>query len=388
MLLILLRPNQPACYLLLGTITDERQRELLSEKCNSAGGGVAPIVMASQTTTTTARGVSRVLEKLENSIKEGNYYEAHQMYRTLYFRYLTQKKYDELMDLLSKGALLFLENDQQGSGADLGILLLDVLEKSECRAYAEWSQQLSKIFAKISSSIPERDSFLAKAIRWSSADGIHGHPMLHQNLAQVFWNEKNYSQARYHYLHSRDGQGCARLLIELQSSHGYTAEVDLFIAQAVLQFLCLRNKSTANQTFTSYTQHHPSIKKNGPPYLLPLLNFIWFLLRAIESQKLATFTVLCEQYEPSIRRDPCYVQYLDKIGQIFFGVQPPPTPSGAGGGGLFGNFLQSFLGGLGDDDDESDESESSSARTHRPSASSSSTSSSGNRKPIENTELD
>lgn len=33
-----------------------------------------------------ARGVSRVLQKLENSVKDGNYYEAHQMYRTLYFR--------------------------------------------------------------------------------------------------------------------------------------------------------------------------------------------------------------------------------------------------------------------------------------------------------------
>lgn len=32
------------------------------------------------------RGVSRVLEKLDNSIKNGDYYEAHQMYRTLYFR--------------------------------------------------------------------------------------------------------------------------------------------------------------------------------------------------------------------------------------------------------------------------------------------------------------
>lgn len=33
-----------------------------------------------------ARGVSRVLIKLENSVKAGDYYEAHQMYRTLYFR--------------------------------------------------------------------------------------------------------------------------------------------------------------------------------------------------------------------------------------------------------------------------------------------------------------
>lgn len=32
------------------------------------------------------RGVSRILNKLENSVKAGDYYEAHQMYRTLYFR--------------------------------------------------------------------------------------------------------------------------------------------------------------------------------------------------------------------------------------------------------------------------------------------------------------
>lgn len=33
-----------------------------------------------------AVGVERVLGKLEASVKNGNYYEAHQMYRTLYFR--------------------------------------------------------------------------------------------------------------------------------------------------------------------------------------------------------------------------------------------------------------------------------------------------------------
>ena len=31
-------------------------------------------------------GVERVLSKLKNSIENHNYYEAHQMYRTLYFR--------------------------------------------------------------------------------------------------------------------------------------------------------------------------------------------------------------------------------------------------------------------------------------------------------------
>ena len=32
------------------------------------------------------RGTSRVLQKLKHNVEEGNYYEAHQMYRTLYHR--------------------------------------------------------------------------------------------------------------------------------------------------------------------------------------------------------------------------------------------------------------------------------------------------------------
>lgn len=35
----------------------------------------------------TGRGVQNVLAKLKRSVDEKNYYEAHQMYKTLYFRY-------------------------------------------------------------------------------------------------------------------------------------------------------------------------------------------------------------------------------------------------------------------------------------------------------------
>lgn len=295
------------------------------------------------------RGVSRVLEKLEKSVRDGKFYEAHQMYRSLYHRYLALVKYKELKDMLYNGSILFLERDQQLSGSDLGILLVDVLEKSKDTDCESWSPKLTKIFRQINSSTPERDTFLAHAIRWSSKGSTHGHPLLHRNVAIVYWEEKCYAQARHHFIYSQDGKGCAKLLIEFQRSQGFKDEADLFIAQTVLQYLCLKNKSTANQTFTSYTEQHPSILRSGPPYLLPLLNFIWFLLQAIESQKLQTFAVLCEQYEPSLKRDPCYVQYLDKIGQIFFGLKPPPQQHG---NSFFGNFFENFLSGLDEDSDD------------------------------------
>lgn len=321
--------------------------------------------------TSSSRGVSRVLEKLDKSLKNGDYYEAHQMYRTVCFRYLGQERYKELKDMLYQGSVLFLDSDQKTSGTDLGLLLIDVLNKSKEQDCILWSPKLSIIFSKIGTdNDTERDAFLAQAVKWSAQGTSHGHPLLHQHIAKIYWDEQNYVQARHHYIHSQDGKGCAELLIEFQLTKGYKYETDLFIAQTVLQLLCLRNRITANQTFTTYTENHPRIKKTGPPFLLPLLNFIWFLLQAIESKKIQTFAVLCEQYRNSIKRDPCYVKYLDKIAQIFFGLKPQEEKKP---GGIFGNLIESFLGGL---EDDSDDENSSAAQA------------STSRKLIENTELD
>ncbi|KAL1494132.1 hypothetical protein ABEB36_009778 [Hypothenemus hampei] len=318
------------------------------------------------------RGISRVLEKLRNSIRSGEYYEAHQMYRTLYFRYLGQKKYNDLKNMLYEGCLLLLDADQKGSGADLALLLVEVLNQSEDKECAIWTPKLSTIFLKIGrNNTTERDAFLVQVFKWTSQNSSQGNAPFHQSIAKIYWEELNYSQARYHYVHSQDGKACAKLLIEFQMVEGYKNEVDLFIAQAVLQFLCLRNQITASQTFNTYTEQHPKIKKTGPPFLLPLLNFIWFLLQAVETKKLQTFAILCEQYQKSLQRDPCYVQYLDKIGQIFFGIRPPQEKRS---GGIFGSFLDSFIGSL---DEESDDDLAQGQQ--KPSTS---------RQPIENSDLD
>lgn len=257
-----------------------------------------------------------------------------------------QKRYDDLKELLYDGALKFLTLKQCNSGADLASLLVDVLVKSETKPTEEQIEHLGRLYALLSPNSPERMSFLVRAIQWSgSEDGTHlrGHPHLHRLVALTLWKEKNYQESRYHFIHSTDGDGCAAMLVEFQTSKGYSSEIDLFIAQTVFQYLCLRKHSTANVVFYAYTRKHPCVLP-GPPFFMPLLNFLWFLLLAVETRKLAVFTVLCEKYQPTINRDPTYPQYLDKIGQLFFGLPPPPKPQGN-----FGNLIQTLLGSFDDD---------------------------------------
>lgn len=110
------------------------------------------------------RGVLRVKSKLEAAFNTGNYYEAHQMYRTLSFRLTSQKKYDECIDLLFNGSTKFVSAEQYSIGADLGILLVETLSVANVEDYLEWIDRLSKLIVNIDKNIVERDTLLVRSL--------------------------------------------------------------------------------------------------------------------------------------------------------------------------------------------------------------------------------
>lgn len=87
--------------------------------------------------------------------------------------------------MLYKGSTLLLERDQQGSGADLAVLLIDVLTKSETKPCPEWIEKIAKLFELMNSDIPERETYLTNAVKWSMDDNKRGHPLLHKVITIV-----------------------------------------------------------------------------------------------------------------------------------------------------------------------------------------------------------
>lgn len=296
-------------------------------------------------------GTDRVLSKLKASIENENYYEAHQMYRTLYFRYVGQKKYDEIEGMLYDGAVLLFSHQEVASGVDLAKLFVESLTQAEAGPEETRFQRLSKLYQLIPCDNIDKPHYLATCLKWSSSSsGAVGHPRLHQHLAYSLWQSKQYSEARQHFLHSQDGQGCGSMLVEFHLTRGFGSELDLFIAQTVLQYLCLKKSLAASTAFLAYTAEHPKIG-GGPPYSsLPLLNFVWFLLLSIQtSQSLAVYSVLCEKYKQALERDPQYLEYLDKIGQHFFGVPAPVKPKA---GGMFSGIFDQLMSAMNEDEEE------------------------------------
>lgn len=169
-------------------------------------------------------GAERVLQKLKKSIEDGNYYEAHQMYRTLYFRlklitkkcmlqnvlislflycqtvmyrYMGQERYEPLLKLLYDGAMLLFQHQQHSSGADLAKLYVEVLQKAKLNVQKDIINNLADMMSKIPSSAPERQAFLMAALSWSQNENpeskkFEGHPQLHQMVANIYWRGLHY----------------------------------------------------------------------------------------------------------------------------------------------------------------------------------------------------
>lgn len=345
----------------------------------------------------TIPSADRILVKLRNMIDNQQYYEAHQLYRTLYFRYRNWGKFRELQELLFEGAILFLSKEQANSGADLSGLFLDALDKdplvhellSGAKDRNELYRRIGELFARIPAASPERMTFAVSALKLDASR--FDVSLIHHNFAIVLFREKNFPEARYHFLHSSPSSGaeCAQMLIEYQVSAASPYEVDLFIVQFILQLLCLKTtairpavpmhtcdtltlsvgqeeeqrspqQALATVTLRFYVERHPRISCTSPPFRFPLINFAWLLLVVLPAGQSHVFKLLCDLYAVSLNRDPEYRKYLRRIGENYFGL---PAAEQNRPQGLFGNLLQSLFAA----DDASDDSDAG-QQTARPAA--------------------
>lgn len=97
---------------------------------------------------------------------------------------------------------MLLQRDQQGSGADLAILVVDVLTKSETKPCEEWIDNLAKLFEMMDASVPERETFMTNAVKWSMDSNKKGHPLLHKVILHLYVTVNVRSFAILHLKHT------------------------------------------------------------------------------------------------------------------------------------------------------------------------------------------
>jgi len=283
------------------------------------------------------RGIHNVLQKLEKSIEEGDTYSALQMFKTLYFRYSREKKWEDLKQLLVRGAKMFLQKADINSGSDLGNLLLEVFTKTAAPVDNKHVGMILDIFALYKAdNHPSKRQFARGAIKWSTNkyNNDQGDIRLHTAFARSYRQAKEWSIAQKHYIRSSVAEEYAEMILEWVQADNAVKELDVYVARAVLLYLCLGHVQQGNKFFDA-------IKVKKPNLDSPLVNFVDLLLQAVEAEgTLPTFELLRSKYAPSIDRDPNFKSYLEHIAFVFYGVQK----QGAGGlGGMLNDLMKGFL---------------------------------------------
>jgi len=269
------------------------------------------------------------LKKLEKSVEEGNLYEALQMYRTIYFRYLSQKKFDDLKNLMIHGATIMITKKHNNEGIDLAQLLINVYKDNKIPATQENLEPILKIIQlhldNLDIDQTPNEMFLRACIRWSAEWGPskEGDSQIHNMIAKFFHKQKNYGKAQKYFLRGTLVEEFTVMVSEW-SDNVEIEESDLVLAKIILQYLCLQNLKDANILFLSFLKIKPHFPET------PMVNFLRFLLVTLErADAYSLFDMLRKRYSITIERDPKFNQYLDHIGWVYYKVKP--TQVGLGG---------------------------------------------------------
>ena len=206
------------------------------------------------------------------------------------------------------------------------------------------------ILASLHKMIPkdnaDYENFQNRAIRWSAScddEPKTGNKALRKEFGVNLWQARLYHAARNQLLYCDDGKCFGEMLVQFSIEHGKLEETDLFLAQAVLQLLCINSIQVAKDVFATYTEKHPN-SSSLPPFKQPLINFLLFLFNSIDRQERTWFITLTKQYQPSLKRDPTYQRYIAIIGETYFNLKSKSSaPSSAGGiNSIFSNMMNMF----------------------------------------------
>ncbi|OZJ02585.1 hypothetical protein BZG36_03650 [Bifiguratus adelaidae] len=292
-----------------------------------------------------SRGTDKQRQKLQKSVEDGNYYEAHQMYRTVARRYLAQEKYAPAIELLYSGAGLLLKHGQGGSGSDLSVYMLDAYEQGNVKVDEESLERVIALLHAYPPGEAGRKKFIQRAVTWSQkyGDVPTGDPELHDHIGTVLWKEKNYAEAEKHLLDGTDDSATKLGQLELEwATKERSDDAGAFIARAVFQYLAEKKIQYATLAYTAFTAQLPTSLKakpvafrpspsessiDVPTFKSPMINFTNFILLCVQRDAVDLYKMALEKYQHvwTLRDKEMMTDLLQTIGFVFFNI-PKPKP--------------------------------------------------------------
>ncbi|KAG4101587.1 DUF410-domain-containing protein [Neocallimastix lanati (nom. inval.)] len=303
-----------------------------------------------------SRGTQKNLNNINNSIKEGKYYEAHQMLHSVSQRYVKQRKINDAIHLLHNGAKSLLSYDQEGSAFDLFKRLITIYNNENVIVTEESIGRLIDILNSFKSINQFTDDAMKLSIAWSIKNGNSqfGDQSIHHSYGLKCLKEKKYYNAENHFIFGNLDSAKALGIMEYQwSTEKYNDDYGYFIARAVLQYLAIKKLSHARTCLSSFCDKiKANIKDDNEKskiivhntnnidiYSSSLLNFCQVLILIIERENtINQFQQVCHKYqELLLEKDPFLSELVDNIAEVFFNIKKQKAHN------MFEDIINSFF---------------------------------------------
>lgn len=281
--------------------------------------------------------IQKLQNRLEQCIKNEDFYFAQQLYRTIYARYKSLGDHGELKNLLIQGAITMLKHGEITAGTDLALLLIEELQNTKESPTEENMTSILQIFNNFNvETHPKKTLFIRKSVEWSCTDsnGNQGEPFLHNAFAKYFEDLEQYGSSSKHYVRGSEHESFAKM-VSKWADKGYPNELDLFLTRSVLMYLCLKNEDGARIFYEAFLKLRTKEEKDTP-----LFNYCKFLLKVVHDDNIYKFNEINEKYKKSLERDSSFLEYLEQISKVIFGTTRPEPR-----GNIFSNLLRGLMQG-------------------------------------------
>ncbi|KAG5513198.1 hypothetical protein PMAC_001568 [Pneumocystis sp. 'macacae'] len=284
-----------------------------------------------------------VLLNLRDSfLNDQQYYEAHQLMRTIINRHVKAREYNKAVDLLYSSSKSFLEVKQFASGGDLALYMIKLYDTMKLSPNTASKARVVDLLRLFCPDEPTRKRLIHDSLIWSGKYGntAIGDPELHYEIGKILAHEGNLFAAEKHLvLGTPDGFGLFMRLLCRYFDQDALDMACFYTSRAVFPYLIIHNIACAFRAYNTMARNL-SDKRNVPTLVLssssadiilfpsiPLMNFLCFLILTCQRTSSDLFSTLKAHYEDALKQVSSWKSSLDKIASIYFDIHTGRPPN-------------------------------------------------------------
>lgn len=296
--------------------------------------------------------LQKTIQRTQEKIQAGQFYEAHQATRTIAARYVRQKAYNDAVEVLYATAKLLLEHKEESSGSDLTLYLLQVYNQAGIKVDTDSRAKLTQLLRMFSCTEPTLKKIGHEANQWAMENGeiAHGDPELNHVLGSIFVQaDEAYEAEKYLLLGTKSS--CSVLtnfLYQWYCENDDVTTAPMYLSRAVLGYLVTQNIRDAKLACVLFLKNlvddkkleHSIVDKDDISVHIfddaPLLDFLQLLIITCQYRNADMYNRLKTRYSSSLSNITALDKALAKIAYVYFNIQPQRQQ----------NMLQDLMGSI------------------------------------------